>query len=666
MKRSGNLVFCLVLCILATACQPQNTPATTPVGMEVTEAAPEPTATQTISEPAATQHTAVDMAGILEELGGEPCPDGSRFTCVTLSLPLDHFDPANASTIDVVFAVQPAGGERKGMFVTVVGGPGSSGLASADSYTDMFQPGVTEKFDIVFFDIRGMGASGGLQCSQATAAYYLSEVDVSTPEGQANLMEAAQTFVNDCVNEMEHPEWLPYISTRQAIEDLEAFRQIVGDEKMWLYGESYGTQFSQTYAEFYSQHLAGLILDGTVDLTLDGLQFMGEQTQDFENTLLATLEAWNEDESCPADMGGDALEAYDALAQRLAEAPIPYSYPLPSGSQVERTFTLSDLEAAAAGYLYGEGARMILLRSLASAAQGDIVPLARMLYEDLGVDPESLQAIEDPTWSDAIYYAIECNDYTYAAQGAEAYLEAGEGIERFSSIFYGDLPCAYWPVGENEDANPRPPLLAEGVTTLVLNASADPATPPGNGEAVFSRLADGYMVMKEGGPHIIFGRGESCPDDLVTAFLVDDALPEQRENTCEGYVVEEYWPLASRQIADYENVLKIMMGVDDEIYYLPEYYYWDLVTPLHIGCPLGGTLSVESSKAGEDWQMQDCTFISGFSLSGSGVYDWDADVLTLEVSVTGEAVGSLTYVRDSYSTFRVTGDYAGSAVDLSE
>ena len=50
-------------------------------------------------------------------------------------MPLDHFDPANRETIDVVFGVLPATGERKGMFVTATGGPGTSGLTSANSYT---------------------------------------------------------------------------------------------------------------------------------------------------------------------------------------------------------------------------------------------------------------------------------------------------------------------------------------------------------------------------------------------------------------------------------------------------------------------------------------------------------------------------------------------------
>ena len=50
--------------------------------------------------------------------------------CGTLTVPLDHFDPANTSTIDVVFAILPASGAAKGAFVTATGGPGTSPMAA--------------------------------------------------------------------------------------------------------------------------------------------------------------------------------------------------------------------------------------------------------------------------------------------------------------------------------------------------------------------------------------------------------------------------------------------------------------------------------------------------------------------------------------------------------
>src|SRR5690606_8596433 len=105
-----------------------------------------------------------------------------------------------------------------------------------------------EHFDIVFFDQRGADQSGLLQCTDAVAAYYESDSRADTPEQEAALLASARQFVQDCIAEMGvSTDVLPYYGTRQAIEDLDAFRQAIGDDKLWLYGESYGTQFVQEY-----------------------------------------------------------------------------------------------------------------------------------------------------------------------------------------------------------------------------------------------------------------------------------------------------------------------------------------------------------------------------------------------------------------------------------
>lgn len=614
-----------------------------------------------------------DTAARLESLGGYPCPD-SDFTCVSLTVPLDHAHPEDGRTTQVVFGVLPASGERKGMFVTVTGGPGTSGLLSADNYTSAFDSSIPEHFDIVFFDQRGVGLSGGLQCPQAATTFYLSDWDAATPEGERQMLESSQTFAQNCISEMGNPEILPYLGTSQAMEDLEAFRQLMGIEKFWLYGESYGTQYAQTYAAAHPEHLAGLILDGTVDLTLSGIEFLDGQARAFNEILLATLQACNTDEACAADMGSDAVAVYDGLAARLRQSPLPFDFPLPSGSIAARQFTLSDLETAAAGYLYSEGARMIFLRALAAYARsGDLVPLARILYESLSIDPETLAAVPDPSFSDAVYYAVECQDYAYFSgtpqERAEAYLRAGDALDaslpRMASIFYGDLPCAFWPQARQDLSRPAP-LTAENIPTLVLNATTDPATPYSNAEAVFSRLDQGYLVTETGGPHIIFGWGNACVDNLVTAFLVDDRLPAQAETTCEGVVARGFVPLAPLEASAFDNPLEALSSVDDELYYLPEYYYWDLETTITIGCPMGGTFTFEAVEIGEAFTLDACAFSNGFTMTGSGSYDYEEGLFTLEVNVTGLADGTLTYTRDGDGALHVTGEYGGQAIDLTE
>jgi pimeloyl-ACP methyl ester carboxylesterase len=622
--------------------------------------------TATPSPPTATLQP-TSAANRFAQFNSRPCPD-SDFTCITLSVPLDHFDSANTQTTKVVFAILPATGERKGMFVTATGGPGTSGLAAADSYTAAFDPAIPEHFDIVFFDQRGVGASGGFQCAEAVAALYQSDSRADTPEQEAALTESAQTFAEACVDEIGSPDPLRFFSTRQAVEDLESFRQAIGDEKFWFYGESYGTQFAQIYAAAHADHLAGLILDGTVDLTLSGPDYLKEQAQAFNEVLVETLDACNEGDACATDVGGDALAAYDGLAASLRESPLSFNFPRPSGAAA-REFTLADLEVVAVNALYAEASRSAFLRALAASTRGDLTPLARLLYDALGLDPETLEAIPDPTYSDAVYYAVECNDYEdYAGapdQRAESYLRAGDEVDesplRLSSVFYGDLPCAFWPNDEALVERPAP-LVADGVPVLVLAATADPATPYTNSQRVYRRLANGYLITKQGGPHVIFGRGDACVDDIVIAFLAEDKLPDQRETVCPGEVIVGYDPLTPVDAADFANPLEALSAVETEINYLPEYNSWDGETRISVGCPFGGTLTFES---GGQLAFDDCAFAKGFVLAGNGEADYEAERFKMGVLVTGLADGELTYERDGDSV-SVTGFYHGQAIELTK
>ena len=638
---------------------------------------PHPTAlpVATESPASATEVPVDDTASRLKRLGGYPCPE-SDFTCVKVSVPFDHFDPNDSRTFDVVFAVLPATGQRKGMFVTSVGGPGGSGLLSADNYTSYFDPSIPENFDIVFFDQRGINESNGLYCAQAAVDFYLAGSDAATSEGEQRLLDVSQTFVNDCITEIGDASLLPYLDTTQAVEDLEDFRVLMEDEKFWLYGESYGTQFAQTYAAAHAGHVAGLVLDGVVDLTLTDIEFLKGQAAAFNEVLLATLEGCNADEACTADMGRDAVSIYDELAAQLKQAPISFKFTRSTGEVDLREFTFSDLESTS-GFLYSETARMIFLRALAAYSRDNtIIPLARVAYNALYLNPDTFEVFIDLSYSDAIYYGVTCRDYAEPGntpqEQAANFIKEGDEIDtslpRLASVFYGDLPCAYWPYPQ-DDSRPAPfaePFRGEGFPTLVLNATTDPATPYSGAQSVYSNLTDGYLVTEVGGPHVIFGWGLECVDSLVTDFLVQDKMPAQRETLCEGIVADEFVPLAPANAADYADLLEAFTAVDNEINYLPEYYYMNSTTARAIACPYGGIFAFDSGDTGDLYTFTNCAFSNGFAMTGSGAYNTEDGSFILEVDVTGLRDGSLTYTRDNEGSLHLSGTYGGGTVDLSE
>src|SRR5215216_2178689 len=270
MKRL--IMFVLILTLASLSCQtvynlaiPTTEASPVPLSTPVTEDTPEGNVVPT-SPPL---QKISDIRERLNELGGKRCPDAAEFTCVTIQVPLDYFDPANTETIDVVFAVAPARGERKGMYVQAFpGGPGGEGISYASTY--YFPENVLDSYDIVFFDQRGLGLSNPLACNNAYAKYfiqYLNEDDTigqegyDTPQEQQAAAQEAQSFVNECVTEIGiDPGKLKFFDTDQVAEDIESFRQAIGDDKFMLYGVSYGTSVAETYARQHADHLSGLIL----------------------------------------------------------------------------------------------------------------------------------------------------------------------------------------------------------------------------------------------------------------------------------------------------------------------------------------------------------------------------------------------------------------------
>jgi pimeloyl-ACP methyl ester carboxylesterase len=584
----------------------------------------------------------------LAQLGGKPCPD-SEFTCVTLSVPLDHFDPTDARRIDVVFAVLPALGKPKGLFVTATGGPGSAGISYADSYTSAFAPSIRRSFDIVFFDQRGIGLSGGLTCPEAATTYYASQDPPA---------EAASRFSAECVAAMGFSPLLPFVGTAQAIEDLEDFRLALGGPRMWLYGESYGTQYAQEYAAAHPDALGGLVLDGTVDLTLDGPEFWADAAGAFERVLDGTLASCDRNPACAGDAGEAAAAVYDGLRSRLGRRSASVRFPLPSGGFAHRSLAAGDLATIASSQMYTEDDRMLFQRALAAAGRGQLVPLVRLLYADLYVDPQTLEPVPDPSYSDGMYYGVDCQDYAYysgtPAERASQYLAAAVPVAaRYPRVgelvFLSDLACAFWP--DAAQNRPRPaPLRAEGVPTLVLAATGDPITPVGEGEDVYRRLADGYLIETRGGPHVTFGRGNACPDTFVTLFLVNGALPNRRV-TCQGRLVAPYVPLAPARAAAFSSAREALASAETEIEYLPEFYYWGAEEPGKAGCPYGGgTLRFSPTDSGARLTLRRCGFSSGLLFDGTGSYDWDADRFELDVRASGRFRGSFRYVRNGART----------------
>ena len=607
------------------------------------------------------------LKNIIQRMGGQPCRTGA-LTCVNLSVPIDQFNPGKRMTVE--FAVHFAAEKSKGILVYVVGGPGISGIEVADSYLSSYDKRLTNEMDIVFFDQRGVGPVSGLNCAAAQSVYDNAQMSPNQPEAS---IKAARDFVAACMATIQHADLLPYLGTEQAIRDLDAFRRKLGSPKVWLYGESYGTQFVQQYATRYPGDLNGVIIDGVVDLNLNADGYYSENLRAITKVLQWVFESCDSVAECRADMVRPPAAVYDDLLKRIAAGPLEIDFPLADGTTAKRQMSDGMLNATGFYALFGRASRSQLLRALAAASHGNLVPMLRLGYSNLGLDPQTLETVPDTSWYGAAYYGITCPDYDDAGSNdpearakailARAKTLQGNNARLIRSYFAERLACVFWPVQGRQD---RPKTFPGGpFTTLVMNGTGDPATPISNGYAVFDRLKNGAMITMEGGPHVIWGGGFACPDKLVFGLMLDGRQPEAPEQLCHQSFLADYAGLTMTATDAAADPMVLARAIETELAQSPEIYNWDGETELAVGCDFGGSITVTPGETATEYAFKDCAWWQGVKLSGSGTMieaDDGAkpDGLTLDLNISGTHRGKLAYRHDTTTdAISLAGTYDG-------
>jgi pimeloyl-ACP methyl ester carboxylesterase len=597
---------------------------------------------------------AEDAAARMQRWGASQCssmaalkdyelPEG--FYCLELPAPV----PSASSPTMIRFAIHPAEGapaDRLGALLTMVGGPGEVGLADAPSYLDGLPDQVRKSFDLVWLNQRGIDPDHHVQCPNAQRSFTSARRALPYPlDSQAKfdrLAQAVKTYVGLCTQEIGNQQLLPFMSTEQAVEDVELFRNATQEPQVYLYGQSYGTQFGQTYVRKHEAAAKRLILDGVVDMELSGTEYFERQTKAFSEVVRATLQGCANDGACQKDFGTkDPVDFYGSLVSILAQGPIQVQFPVPAVGPkgrllqkvVPRRLYAADLEMLAYGQVYSPSQRADFLRWLAAAAQGDFVPLLRAAYSQWPLDPKNEEPVGNA--NDAPYYSVECSDYAYP-DGAQGFFTLekkliDQGLELASAALI-DLPCAFWTPGTPPNPT-RPDAFKPELPVLLLNGTLDPATPVAGVRRMIGPLGEnGRKVELQNAGHVILDMGNPCVVTRANSFL-QGSMPDG--TTCSTDVVSGYLPLL-RDRPD------IVAGYDLEISSLPEYRGWDRdgEPELLVGCTRGGTARFQSTKdvngnSDESWSLNQCSFVEGVRLTARGKLHHDeqqnSDVLKLTV-----------------------------------
>lgn len=442
---------------------------------------------------------------------------GTGFDCTDVRAPLDWENPGEGEiTLSVVR--HQAEGTAIGSLLTNPGGPGASGVDLVQNSLD-FAVGadLIENYDVIGFDPRGVGASTAVSCFDAAQMddylYGIPAAPRGTPEWEAELLESHKKFAEAC--DANSGGILPYITTINAAHDMDLIRGVLGDKQLNYLGYSYGTFLGATYAKLYPEKAGRLVLDGAIDPAVPGLEVGATQALGFESALRAYMQNCLDSGSCP--FNGSVDDAMADLGALLASAD---RTPLESGDG--RVMGADSLMTGIIAALYSEDNWSYLTQALDEALQGD--PTTAFLLADFYNGRENGSYIDN---SSEAFRAYNCMDYPVEDDpDAEAAIEKkiAEGAPTIAPYWNGPDSCSVWPY---PPTGTRGEITAEGAGPIVVvGTTNDPATPYEWSESLAAQLEEGVLITRVGEGHTGYNKGNSCVDDAVEAFLIDDVVPE--------------------------------------------------------------------------------------------------------------------------------------------
>lgn len=450
-----------------------------------------------------------------------PCTgaDAGAYDCTTVTAPLDWSD-ASAGTIELALIRRAASdGAAIGSLLTNPGGPGASGYdLIAQSASHAVGAALTDAYDVIGFDPRGVGRSTAVTCLDAPAMdAYLFDIPAD-PRGsdgwRAELTRRNETFVSAC--EAGSDGILAYITTDSAARDLDLLRGVLGDAKLNYLGYSYGTFLGATYAKLFPERVGRLVLDGAIDPSVSALEVGTTQAIGFESALRAYMADCLAGTDCP--FRGSVDEAMADLGILLAGVD---ARPLKAtdGRMLGADALVTGIIAA----LYSQDSWSYLTQALAGALAGD--PDTAFLLADFYYGRNADGTYQDN--STEAFTAYNCMDYPIDASQADqdaADALVAQKAPTIAPYWQGVDVCDSWPF---PPTGVREKIAAEGAAPIVVvGTTNDPATPYAWAVSLADQLSSGVLITREGEGHTGYNKGSSCVDDAVEAYFVQGTVPQ--------------------------------------------------------------------------------------------------------------------------------------------
>ncbi|MEV0638603.1 alpha/beta hydrolase [Streptomyces sp. NPDC050619] len=446
------------------------------------------------------------------------------FQCGTLKAPLDYANPA-AGDIRLAVTRRKATGPGKplGSLLVNPGGPGGSAVGYLQAYAGIGYPAqVRARYDMVAVDPRGVARSEPVECLDGRDMDTYTQTDF-TPDDEretAELVDAYKKFAEGCG--AHSPKLLRHVSTVETARDMDIVRAALGDAKLNYVGASYGTFLGATYAGLFPDRAGRLVLDGAMDPTLPARRLNLDQTAGFETAFQSFAKDCVRQPDCPlggkGTTPGQVGQNLNTFFEKLD------AHPIPTGDADGRELGESLATTGVIAAMYDEGAWAQLREALNSAMKENdgagLLVLSDGYYErDAGGRYANLMSANA---------AVNCLDLPPAFDTPDEVERALPAFEEASPVFgeglaWASLNCAYWPVQATGEPHR---IEAKGAAPIiVVGTTRDPATPYRWARSLAAQLSSARLLTYEGDGHTAYGRGSTCIDSTINAYLLRGTPP---------------------------------------------------------------------------------------------------------------------------------------------
>ena len=507
---------------------PTATPVPSPTPAPEPTPTPTPTATPT-PEPTPTPTPEPEM--VLEEGGIDwsPCPRSRAFECAFVDVPADYRDH-DAGSLSIALNLHRATlpDERIGYLFVNPGGPGGSGLELVEAIRSGFSPfanELVERFDILGFDPRGVGASEPtFECGRPGEQLDL-RLSIDSPADTPEEISAGEAAANLCIESMGPVGGL--LHTEYVVRDMDEIRKALGVEQISYLGFSYGSAVGVWYATLFPDSVRAMVIDGAdnpVDAEADRESRIADaidETAPLEILLEKALTACDGPD-CPIYNDGDPLGYFRQASAKLHLVN-------------ERAGNHPDAAAfAVISPLYAEFLWPVLWEALYRLNENDdptvLLRFAQLQWEEGGPRvarmPEHVGCLDD--W----VLHPEQDRATRLADGKAFDAALDEQLPLLALL--GRPLASACPFYDQFAPDPlEGPLDGGGVPILVIGNQGDPFTPFIESEELTTeQLTNGYLVEVYHATHGVYP-SNSCVNEHVHRALIDGEYPGERQVACE-------------------------------------------------------------------------------------------------------------------------------------